>query len=200
MIGLMEINSMKKIFIVLISLLLLFALTGIADAQETTTTKDVTGESDGFDTGTSHDERVLVTLTISQSFTVKIPDVFVLTKDENGYYSAFGTVSGQITLLDSNEKLVVTVSGSDYVADGSEWILKADGTKSEKYQMALHDHVVIDSPNNLESGDMILEIPATDLTQHTAELHLKLVEMNPPVGEYQDELTFTVSIEEVSNP
>lgn len=192
---------MRKTFIVLISLLLLCSMIGIVSAQETTEVITINGETPGIKTSDTHDELVTVSLLISQSFTVTIPDGFVFSKNNNGEYTALGTVKGQITQLDTSERLVVTISGEDYETDDSKWLLKdeVDSTQTEEYKMRLHHHVDLSGSDFVSNNAEILSIDYNNFEEESTPIHLKVVSPTPAVGSYKDTLTFTVSIKGISS-
>ena len=192
---------MKKVFVILLTVALVLSMAG-----------SVYGKTiDGSDTlNPGKTATSTVTLTLTDSYVVTIPDDFDLDDVDVGgdgtidYYSTSGIVKGKIKHIAENYDLVVSIETQDYISENG-WMLKkldANGDPSAdeddwyQYYMRAGDHVEDINEIDLlvtDTNPDVLTVPYDMYNEKTIELHVKLVGALPTVaGKYQDTLTFKV--------
>ena len=192
---------MKKLFVILLSAVLIFSMIGTAYAGS------IQGddESNPDKTATSK-----VSLTLTDSYTITIPDVFDLDEVDDptygtsgvvDYYSTVESIKGKVKHIADDSNLVVTVNSTNY---DNGWYLKKveGGSYSEdpgerfRYYMRVGDHVetATDEDPNLGNDGEVLTIHCDTHTEVTVNLHVKLFTYPTIAGVYEDILTFKASV------
>ena len=194
---------MKKLFVILLSAVLIFSMIGTAYA----------GSIQGDDK--SNPDKITtskVTLTLTDSYTVTVPDSFKLDEvDENedgaiDYYSTVESIKGKVKHIADDSNLVVNVTSNDYSTDGGWYLKKVEGSSYStdntndwfRYYMRVGEHVdgssINDDGDNLGNNEAVLTINCNTHTEITVNLHVKLINSPTKAGVYEDILTFKASV------
>lgn len=192
---------MKKVFVILLTVALVLSMAGSGYG------KTIEGSDTSNPTKTA---KSTVTLTLTDSYVVTIPDAFYLDAvdaDNNGtvdYYAKSQTVRGKIKHINEHHDLVVSIDTEEYLTEHGWWLKKVEaGSTSNdhnewfEYYMKAGGHVEDTTGSDLvtDTNPNVLKIPYNTYNEQTSELHVKLVGRLPTVaGTYEDILTFKVLI------
>ena len=162
--------------------------------------QSISGEE--FTSG-SKSKDVTVSLTVSEHFTVTIPDSFSFSSMESSH---MGRVSADITTLGYGKNLTVYIQSTSYEeGDDKKWYLTHTSPNVDEtimYGIKLDDnqngtnHIEgADDPELLAQGSSVLSInKSSDPNDKTQIIHFKPLITDKPshTGRYEDRITFTV--------
>ena len=165
----------KQKFVLLITLVLILSLALPTLADSIVTATEGTGDT-------------TVTKTVDTTFSVTIPATATFGTD--GCTISVDNTSGNF-LIDSNKKLVVKVSSTDYVTDSDKWLLKNGTSDSVEYKITKAD------ASEVTPTTEIISVTAANIaTANSAALSFAYASGAAPKysGDYTDTLTFTVTL------
>lgn len=184
---------MKKVFTILIALVLLVSMMGAVSGVT---------EGDLID-GSYTSAGVPVTLTLSQSFEITLPAGFnFVVRDNNNYYADNEPFIVDVHRLNSTAILYVNVSSPNYDRNNNLWNLTTtSGGPDISYWMGVTDKETIHiNENTVTNQGAIYLSPEKGMSDYFSKfLHVK-IPTDPDelevTGLYTDTLTFTVTIDE----
>ena len=189
-------KKMKKVLLILLIMALVLSMAGTVAGKLVTETTTISDEP----TGTTVDS-VLVSYTISEEYTVKIPTHFEFTASSSGV-TAGALISVDIDRIGEGEYVWVNVTSSQYT---DHWNLKSDNSNDQdryRYHMGVtessNDHPDFGTNNHdsvcIENGGEVMNVPDTELDEVNRYIHLKLVDVPEGAATYTDSLTFTINV------
>ena len=188
---------MKKALAILLGMVLVFSMVCGVSAQDI----DETSQDQHYST--------LVTFTISQGYTVTIPDLIKLNPNEGRGTGDIKVDIDQI-LADSYLNVVIQTEGQYFNSSSHNWRMMlnpddpADGSIEFHVGVGrtVNDHIdnVLTSP--LEPGYGVMSVSANQKDLHEVKIHCKIPNYDSTAldknhaGEYKGSLKFVVSIDE----
>lgn len=177
---------MKKVFTILLGMILVISMVGCVCAADTTIT-----QGDGPQSGDT-----LVSHTVAQGYSVTIPARIDI--------DSYGTISATITNIAPNHQLNIKITDGTYDSSSEVWKLTHTQYNDKTLDYYISDEA--SAPNDNKSpfklGDTVLSILATDKDAKTLNIYCGLITTagtSTYEGTYTDSLTFTVSIDPSTN-
>ena len=179
---------MKKVFTILLGMILVISMVGCVCADPTTITP-----GDGPQSGDT-----TVSYTVAQGYTVTIPESISL-DSETGKGSS--TISAEITRIEPDSLLNITITGGSYLDASGVWNLSNKDNKLS-YYISYEDSKPTSGKSPVKIGDVVLSVDPDQNKNQEITIYCGLFIDNvgtiPYSGEYTDKLTFRVSIENPS--
>ena len=182
---------MKKVLTILLGMILVISMICCVSAAPT----------EIKDTETGGSGLTKVTLSLSEKYTIKIPDQLSITEMETGVFRGKAEISGKIFMLDPGSSVNVTISSEGASYDSGSWYLTNSKDSNEKipYFINVDGHVDPNAPSSpITPGMEVFSLSSEDyaVAEFTsAEIHCRLMDTNfSSSGDFTDNLKFVVEL------
>ena len=179
---------MKKVFTILLGMILVISMVGCVCADPTTIT-----QGDGPKSGDT-----TVSYTVAQGYTVTIPESIELGSDTGRGSS---TISAKIIRIEPDSLLNITITGGSYSTDSGVWNL-SNNDKKLSYYINYEDSKPDNGKSPVKLNEVVLSVPANQKDQQEITIYCGLFIADLTTidysGKYADTLTFSVSIDNPS--